>query len=72
MRGEDTHTERCLADIGTSIGFEVPAIGIRTLDRDRRMMPASASGGSRSQIQQRMHQEFVIGFHKTTDHKTTE
>lgn len=64
MRGEDTHTEQCLAEIGRSVGFKVPAIGIRNLDRDRRMMPASASNGNESQIQRRMHQEFVIGFHK--------
>ena len=64
MRGEDTHTEQCLAEIGTSVGFDVPAIGVRNLDRDRRMMPASSSNGRKSQIQQRMHREFVIGFYK--------
>ena len=68
MRGLDTQTEQCLADIGETIGFDVPAIGVRNLDRDRRMMPASASNGTRSQIQKRMHQEFVIGFHKPSVH----
>ena len=40
MRGIDTETQNCLADIGRQIGFEVPAIGVRNLDRNRRMMPA--------------------------------
>lgn len=64
MRGMDTQTETCLAAIGESIGFDVPGIGIRHLDRDKRMMPASAKNGKRSQIQQRMHKEYVIGFYK--------
>ncbi len=64
MRGKDTQTHACLADIGRSIGFDVPRIGVRNLDRDRRMMPAGTSVDSASQIQQRMHEEYVIGFHK--------
>jgi hypothetical protein len=53
--------------VGEAVGFDVPALGVRRLDRDKRMMPASASGGSTSQIQQRMHEEFVIGFYKPED-----
>lgn len=64
MRGKDTKTHVCLADIGRAIGFDVPKIGIRHLDRDRRMMPAGAIVDSESQIQQRMHEEYVIGFYK--------
>ncbi len=64
MRGRDTETADCLADIGRSIGFDVPAIGIRKLDRNRRMLPASATLDKSSQIQQRMHQEYVIGYIK--------
>jgi len=64
MRGKDTQTHTCLADIGRSIGFDVPRIGIRYLDRDRRMMPAGTRVDSESQIQQRMHEEYVIGFYK--------
>lgn len=64
MRGVDTQTGECLAEIGESIGFEVPAIGIRNLDRDRRMLPAGMTPDTDSQIQQRMHQESVIGFLK--------
>lgn len=64
MRGTDTQTGMCLADIGRSIGFEVPKIGVRQLDRNRRMMPASTNRNPESQIQKRMHEEFVIGFLK--------
>lgn len=64
MRGVDTQTQNCLADIGQMIGFEVPAIGIRHLDRNRRMMPAGMKIDHTSQIQQRMHEEFVLGFYK--------
>jgi len=64
MRGIDTQTQNCLADIGRAIGFEVPAIGVRRLDRNRRMMPAGMKIDHTSQIQQRMHEEFVLGFYK--------
>jgi len=64
MRGRDTETQNCLADIGRSIGFEVPKIGVRILDRDRRMLPAGFQIDINSQIQQRMHEEYVIGFLK--------
>ncbi len=64
MRGIDTQTQNCLAEIGQALGFEVPAIGVRRLDRDRRMMPAGLKVDRESQIQQRMHKEHVIGFYK--------
>jgi DNA modification methylase len=64
MRGIDTETHNCLADIGQQIGFEVPDIGVRNLDRNRRMMPAGNIINQGSQIQQRMHQEYVIGLYK--------
>ncbi len=64
MRGVDTQTGKCLAEIGRSIGFEVPKIGVRQLDRNRRMMPAGTNRNPKSQIQKRMHEEFVIGFLK--------
>ena len=64
MRGRDTETQNCLADIGRSIGFEVPAIGVRDLDRNRRMLPAGRAIDRDSQIQQRMHEEYVIGYIK--------
>ena len=64
MRGVDTHTGECLAEIGQSIGFVIPRIGVRIIDRDRRMMPTSANGNPDSQIQQRMTEEYVLGFVK--------
>jgi len=64
MRGRDTETGRCLADIGESVGFKFSSIGIRYIDRDKRMMPTGNQVDLSSQIQRRMHQEFVIGFLK--------
>lgn len=64
MRGRDTETHHCLIDIGKSIGFEVPYLGVRKLDRNRRMMPASFIINQNSQIQQRMHEEYVLGLWK--------
>lgn len=64
MRGRDTETQNCLADIGRNIGFEVPKIGVRKLDRNKRMLPAGIETNTNSQIQQRMHEEYVIGFYK--------
>ncbi len=65
MRGIDTETQHCLAEIATSLGFEAE-IGVRHLDRDRRMMPASRRPDLNSQIQQRMHEEYVLGLYKST------
>ena len=67
MRGQSTKTQDCLAEIGRGIGFQVPKIGVRSLDRNRRMMPAGFKLDLDSQIQQRMHQEYIIGFYKPTD-----
>jgi hypothetical protein len=64
MKGQETETHLCLAEIGQSIGFEVPKIGVRNLDRDRRMLPAGSNVNLGSQIQQRMHEEYIIGFYK--------
>ena len=64
MRGIDTRTYDCLAEIGQQVGFEIAHIGVRTLDRDRRMMPARRGQERNSQIENRMHQEYVIGFCK--------
>lgn len=64
IRGRDTEVGICLADIGQQQGFEVLGIGVRNLDRNRRMLPASAQRNHDSQIQQRMHQEYVVGLFK--------
>lgn len=64
MRGLDTRTHECLSDIGQSIGFDVVGVSARRLDRDRRMMPARPGPVRQSQIEHRMHEEYVIGFCK--------
>jgi len=64
MRGLDTKIHLSLSDIGRSIGFEVPKIGVRSMDRNKRMLPAGLKINLDSQIQQRMHEEYVIGFYK--------
>jgi len=64
MRGRDTETGKCLAEIGESLGFKLSHIGVRYIDRDKRMMPAGNRVDLSSQIQRRMHQEFVVGFLK--------
>jgi DNA modification methylase len=65
VRGIDTKTAECLAEISKSLGFAVPRIGLRKLDRDRRMMPVQRHNPDlNSQIQQRMHEEYVIGCYK--------
>jgi len=66
MRGQDTQTPECLVDIGQDIGFDIPRVGVCHLDRDRRMMPTASKVDTSSQIQQRMHEEYVIGFYKPT------
>lgn len=64
IRQIDTQTHTCLAEIGTTLGFETPDIGVRRIDRNKRMMPAGRVVNGESQIQRRMHEEYVIGFYK--------
>jgi len=65
MRGINTQTGTCLSEIGKAVGFEVPKVGVRSLDRDRRMLPVGNKLNLGSQIQNRMHEEFVIGLLKS-------
>ncbi len=64
MRGIDVQTRYCLADIAAGEGFEVVGVVRRLLDRNKRMMPARFGKKSDSVIEQRMHEEYVIGLHK--------
>ena len=64
LRGVDVETHRGLAAIGESVGFALAGIGERRLDRDKRMMPARWGAQPRSQIEERMHGEYVIGLVK--------
>ena len=64
MRGLDVETHSCLADIAAALGFEVVGVVQRILDRNKRMMPARFGKKSDSMIEQRMHEEYVIGLLK--------
>jgi hypothetical protein len=64
MRGVDVPTHDCLGWIAEDLGFELVEIAPRKLDRDRRMMPAGFLRNHNSQIESRMHEEYVIGLVK--------
>ena len=64
LRGLDVETHKGLAAIAEDVGLVVAGIGTRLLDRDRRMMPARWGQRQHSQIEERMHQEYVIGLVK--------
>lgn len=63
MSGISSETHLCLKEIGEGLGFRVPHIGVRNLDRNRRMMPATHKKNS-SSIINRMNEEYVIGLYK--------
>ena len=65
LRGLDVETQKGLAAIGKSVGFDLAGIGVRRLDRDKRMMPARWGTKRHSQIEERMHEEYVIGLVKS-------
>jgi DNA modification methylase len=64
MRGIDVQTHYCLADIAADMGFDVVGVVQRILDRNKRMMPARFGKKNDSMIEQRMHEEYVIGLLK--------
>lgn len=64
MRDTDTQTHLCLADIGATLGFEVVGLTRRIMDRNKRMMPARFGKKTWSPIEDRMHEEYVIGLFK--------
>jgi hypothetical protein len=64
MRGMDVQTHLCLADIADEVGYEVVGIKERSLDRNKRMMPARFGKKTDSLIEQRMHEEYIIGLLK--------
>ena len=65
IKGLDVETHKGLAAIGESVGFDLAGIGTRRLDRDKRMMPARWGRQRQSQIEERMHEEYVIGLVKS-------
>ena len=64
LRGIDVETHKGLAALGVDAGFQLAHIGVRRLDRDKRMMPARWAKNGESRIEQRMHEEHVIGLLK--------
>ncbi len=64
LKGIDTRADLCLGEVAQAVGFHVAGVGTRRIHRDRRMMPASRHAGNGSTIEQRMHQEYVIGLIK--------
>lgn len=64
MRGLEIRTHEYLAEIGETLGFRVAGVRKRKIDRDRRMLPVSFGRNGDSVIEQRMHEEFVVGLVK--------
>ena len=64
MRGVNVQTHHCLAEIARETGFSVIGVVQRRLDRNKRMMPARFGKKTDSMIEQRMHEEYVIGLLK--------
>lgn len=64
MAGIDSEAQNCLAEIGQKIGLDLVDIGERRLDRNRRMLPVTLKRQTNSQIENRMHSEYIVGFHK--------
>ena len=65
LRGMDVETQKGLAAIGECVGFDLVGIGVRRLDRDKRMMPARWGNKRHTKIEERMHEEYVIGMVKS-------
>lgn len=65
MRGVPIPTHDCLSHIAAQAGLDVVAVAPRSLDRDRRMMPARSSAGAgagpAAGIERRMVTEYIIG-----------
>ncbi len=64
MRGQTVKTHELLGEIGNDIGFQTADIAERKLDRDRRMLPVAFRRNHNSQIESRMHEEYIIGLFK--------
>ena len=64
LRGMDVETHKALEAIAEGLGFASAGIGVRRLDRDKRMMPARWGDSRQSQIEHRMHEEYAIGLVK--------
>jgi hypothetical protein len=59
--------ERLAALLAGELGFDVVGVVQRALDRNKRMMPARFGKKTDSMIEQRMHEEYVIGLLKVSE-----
>jgi len=64
MRGQTIKTHELLGHVGNDIGFQTVDIAQRRLDRDRRMLPVAFRRNHNSQIESRMHEEYIVGLFK--------
>jgi len=64
IRGVHLRIADCFAELGERVDLCVAGVGVRRIDRDRRMLPVSAKQRPDSQIEKRMMKEYVIGFYK--------
>ena len=64
MRGLKIETHNYLASISENVGFELVDVVQRPINRDRRMLPYSHNNNGHSPIEQRTHQEYVLGLLK--------
>ena len=64
MRNFDVETHLGLTEIAANVGFDVVGVVRRILDRNKRMMPARFGNKTDSMIEQRIHDEYVIGLLK--------
>ena len=63
IRGITIPTHQCLAGLAAHAELDVIGVAPRSLDRDRRMMPArnGSTATTGSGIERRMHTEYIIG-----------
>lgn len=64
LKGIDVQIDKCFREIGNQAGFELVSVGQRKIHRDKRMLPIGKLKNNQSKIENRMHNEFVIGFWK--------
>lgn len=62
--GLDVETHKAIVALGEAENFKLAGIGVRNIDRDRRMMPARRNNQPLTQIENRMHEEYIIGLIK--------
>lgn len=64
MEGMDILTHECIIELAEIIGFELSNVRVREIDRNKRMLPVSTNVKVESQIESRMHSEFIIDLKK--------